>query len=85
MIIYEGDLERSRQGTAVLAKGDVGEDEDEDEDDDEEEEENTSPGPAFSVKSIDFAHTKMVAGEGPGEGVLVGMYTTLGSLGGMIL
>ena len=82
LIIYEGDLERSREGIALLVEGDVGEDEDEDED--EEEEENTKPGPAFLVKLIDFAHTKMVAGEGPDEGVLVGMDTVLKLLDGRI-
>ena len=82
LIIYEGDLERSRQGIALLAERDVGEDEDEDED--EEEEENTKPGPAFLVKLIDFAHTKIVAGEGPDEGVLLGMDTTLKLLDGRI-
>ena len=85
LIIYEGDLERSKQGVALLAEEDVEEvDEDEDEDEVEEEEENTKPGPALLVKLIDFAHTKMVAGEGPDEGVLLGMDTTLKLLDGRI-
>ena len=82
LIMYEADLERSRQGIALLAEGEVGEDEDEDEE--EEEEENTKPGPAFLVKLIDFAHTKMAPGEGPDEEVLVGMDTVLRLLDGRI-
>ena len=82
LIIYEGDLERVKQGIALLEE-DV-EDEDEDEDMEEEDEENTKPGPACLVKLIDFAHTKIIAGEGPDEGVLLGMDTTLKLLDGRI-
>jgi len=82
LIMYESDLERSKQGIALLGEEDMGDDEDEDEE--EEEEENTKPALAFLVKLIDFAHTKMVAGEGPDEGVLVGMDTTLKLLDGRI-
>ena len=85
LIMYEGDLERSKQGIALLGEEGVGEEDDEeDEDEDEDEEENTKPGPAFLVKLIDFAHTKVVAGEGPDEGVLLGMDTTLKLLDGRI-
>jgi 1D-myo-inositol-tetrakisphosphate 5-kinase/inositol-polyphosphate multikinase len=85
LIIYEGDLERVKEGIPLLEEGVEGEDDEEDEDDEEEEEdENTKPGPACLVKLIDFAHTKVVAGEGPDDGVLLGMDTTLKLLDGRI-
>lgn len=89
LIIYESDFERAKQGIALLEEGEVeeGEDNDEDEDEDEdesEEEDNSKPGPSCLVKLIDFAHTKMVPGEGPDEGVLLGMDTTLKLLDGRI-
>ena len=94
LIIYENDLERVKQGIALLEEGveeeeddedeDDEDEDDEDEDDEEEDEENTKPAPACFVKLIDFAHTKMVAGEGPDEGVLLGMDTTLRLLDGRI-
>ena len=84
LIIYENDLERVKQGIALLEEGVEEEEDDEDEDDEEEDEENTKPAPACFVKLIDFAHTKMVAGEGPDEGVLLGMDTTLRLLDGRI-
>lgn len=89
LIIYESDLERAKQGIDLLEDGvgeeEGGEDEDEDEEEDEEEgKENTKPGPPCLVKLIDFAHTKAVVGEGPDEGALLGMDTTLRLLGGRI-
>ena len=36
------------------------------------------------VKLIDFAHTRVAAGEGPDGGALLGMDTTLKLLGGRI-
>ena len=93
LIIYEGDVERTKQGIALLGE-DVGEEEEEEEEEDEdgnedddveeEDEENTKPGPPCLVKLIDFAHTKVVAGGGPDEGVLLGMDTTLKLLDGRI-
>jgi 1D-myo-inositol-tetrakisphosphate 5-kinase/inositol-polyphosphate multikinase len=38
----------------------------------------------FSVRLIDFAHTRLVDGEGPDEGVLMGMRTVLGLVEGRI-
>jgi 1D-myo-inositol-tetrakisphosphate 5-kinase/inositol-polyphosphate multikinase len=64
LIIYEGDPECASRGTAP--RGVVGDDE-----------ENTKAGPPCLVKLIDFAHTKVVEGEGPDEGVLLGMDTML--------
>jgi len=83
LIIYEGDIERAKQGIALLEEGIEEEDED-DEDDEDEDEENIKPGPACLVKLIDFAHTEVAAGEGPDEGVLLGMNTTLTLLDGRI-
>ena len=84
LIVYENDLERVKQGIALLEEGVEEEDDDEDEDAEGEDEENTKPGPACLVKLIDFAHTKLVAGEGPDEGVLLGLDTTLRLLDGRI-
>jgi len=42
----------------------------------------TGPGLPFLVKMIDFAHTRLVPGEGPDEGVLLGCETTLKLLQG---
>jgi 1D-myo-inositol-tetrakisphosphate 5-kinase/inositol-polyphosphate multikinase len=86
LIIYESDLERAKQGVALLEEGveDDDEDEDDEEDAEEEDEENTKPGLPCLVKLIDFAHTTVVAGEGPDEGVLLGMDTTLKLLDGRI-
>lgn len=41
-------------------------------------------GPAYAVKVIDFAHTKLEEGLGPDEGVLFGLKTTIGLLQGRI-
>ena len=86
LIIYEGDLERAKQGIALLEEEGVGEEEeeedDDDDDDEDEDEDDTKPGPPCLVKLIDFAHTKVVPGEGPDEGVLLGMDTTLKLLDG---
>lgn len=84
LIIYEGDLERAKQGIALLDDGDWEEEEEEEEEDVEDDEENTKPGPPCSVKLIDFAHTNVVAGQGADEGVLLGMDTTLKLLDGRI-
>ena len=42
------------------------------------------PGPAFTVKLIDFAHTRLAPGEGPDSGVLLGLDTTLKLVDGRI-
>ena len=57
------------------------EDESGDEEDDDEE---NIPPPAFTVKLIDFAHTRVEAGLGPDEGVLLGIDTVLRLLDGRI-
>ncbi|KAK7677069.1 hypothetical protein QCA50_019967 [Cerrena zonata] len=75
LIIYEADWERVEEGLKYLEE-DGGSDEDE-EDDDDDEEAKQRPGPPYAVKVIDFAHTRIVPGEGPDEGVLKGVDTTL--------
>lgn len=85
LIIYEGDIERAKQGIALLEEDEAGGEEDDEEDAEDEDEEDTKPGPACLVKLIDFAHTKAVAaGEGPDEGVLLGIDTTLKLLDGRV-
>jgi 1D-myo-inositol-tetrakisphosphate 5-kinase/inositol-polyphosphate multikinase len=78
LIIYEGDLERLKAslesmkatpGTDELAWSGVG---------------NGKEGPAFAVKLIDFAHTRLEEGLGPDEGVLLGLDTTISLLEGRI-
>ena len=85
LIIYESDLERAKEGITMLEEGGVDEEDGEDESDEEEEdEEDTKPGLLYLVKLIDFAHTEVVTGEGPDEGALLGMDTTLKLLDGRI-
>ncbi|VDB84510.1 unnamed protein product [Peniophora sp. CBMAI 1063] len=74
-------------------------DEEDDDDEEEEESEGESEGEEgggdgvekpkkvgapFAVKLIDFAHTRLVPGEGPDEGVLLGLDTVLKLLAGRI-
>ncbi|KDQ18561.1 hypothetical protein BOTBODRAFT_103744 [Botryobasidium botryosum FD-172 SS1] len=86
--------------TAKRNDEDEGEEEDEDEDEDEESEDDTGTGditpggttinkpkklgPPFLVKLIDFAHTRHALGEGPDQGVLLGLKTTLDLLDGRL-
>ncbi|KAF9653872.1 SAICAR synthase-like protein [Thelephora ganbajun] len=86
LIIYESDIERVKQGIALLEEEGVEEADydDEDEGSEDEDAENTKPGPPCLVKLIDFAHIGVVDGEGPDEGVLLGMDTTLKLLDGRI-
>ena len=74
LVVYEAEWERVEEGLKFLDEDEDSEDED---DDDDEEEEVKRPGPPYIVKVIDFAHTRIVPGEGPDEGVLKGIDTTL--------
>ena len=67
LVVYEADWERVEEGLKFLDEDEESEDEDDDDDDDEEVK---RPGPPYIVKVIDFAHTRIVPGEGPDEGVL---------------
>jgi len=84
LIIYEADWTRAEQGLTRFSEEDGGEVEDRDIDMNNEHDEDRSrskrPGPPFVVKLIDFAHTRFVPGEGPDNGVLLGMDTVLNLL-----
>ena len=85
LFIYEGDLERAKQGISLLEGEGVWEGDDEDDDDEEDTDGgDAKPGLPCLVKLIDFAHTVVAIGEGPDEGVLLGMDTTLRLLDGRI-
>lgn len=89
LIIYEADWERAVKGLEKFGlddskAGSQVEYEDDSEDDEEEDvdysEDGTTfkrIGPPFVVKLIDFAHTKLVPGQGSDMGVLTGMDTVL--------
>ncbi|KAI4522549.1 SAICAR synthase-like protein [Schizophyllum commune Loenen D] len=89
LIIYEADWERAAEAAARIGTPEeeddeeIDSDEDEDEGKDDESQQN-KPGPAFVVKLIDFAHTRLAPGEGPDAGVLLGLDTTLKLLDGRI-
>jgi 1D-myo-inositol-tetrakisphosphate 5-kinase/inositol-polyphosphate multikinase len=88
LIIYEADWERAAEGIkqylASHSKPKADAEEEEEDEEDESDDEDHAPPPAFTVKMIDFAHTKVEAGIGPDEGVLLGVDTTLKLLGGRI-
>lgn len=91
LIIYEADWERAeaaiKHHLEAPPKKDADEEHDEEDDEDEdsdEEDEETAHPPAFLVKLIDFAHTKVEEGLGPDQGVLLGIDTTLKLLDGRI-
>jgi 1D-myo-inositol-tetrakisphosphate 5-kinase/inositol-polyphosphate multikinase len=100
LIVYEADWEHAAQCVKAMALEEVSdeasaevaeEDENEEEDEEEEEEEEgeneggtKSLGPPFIAKLIDFAHTRMKPGEGPDQGVLLGLDTVLKLLDGRI-
>jgi 1D-myo-inositol-tetrakisphosphate 5-kinase/inositol-polyphosphate multikinase len=85
LIVYEADWTRAEQSLTSSSEeedekgedADMDGDDDEDEDEDEDESNSKRPGPPFVVKLIDFAHTRLAPGEGPDEGVLLGMDTVL--------
>ncbi|KDQ34117.1 hypothetical protein PLEOSDRAFT_1032104 [Pleurotus ostreatus PC15] len=83
LIVYEADEDKAKEGLKLLEEG-AFEDEDDEDDEDESEDEQNKPGPPFVVKLIDFAHTRIVPGEGPDEGVLLGLNTVLRLLDGRI-
>ena len=81
LIIYEADPDRAHEGLEWLEEGGEGDNEEEDEDEDEDKK---RVGLPYLVKLIDFAHTKIVPGIGPDEGVLKGVDTVLSLLDGRI-
>ncbi|KAK0441382.1 SAICAR synthase-like protein [Armillaria borealis] len=80
LIIYEGDLAKAEDGVKWMLEEEEEEEGDEDEDDDEK----PKRGPPYTVKLIDFAHTRFVPGKGPDEGVLKGFDTVLSLLDGRL-
>jgi len=98
LIIYEADWARAEEGIKIYSEEDTemeevgdgvkddgkdveGHDEEDDDDDDDDDDEPKLP---FIVKLIDFAHTNVVPGKGPDEGVLLGMDTILKLLDGRL-
>ena len=80
LIIYEGDRTRAEQSLTSFSEEDEDDEDDEDKEDDNDDEDESNPkrpGPPFVVKLIDFAHTRLAPGEGPDQGVLLGMDTIL--------
>lgn len=82
LIVYEADWTRAEQSLTAFNEEDDEDDEDmdldmEDDSDDEDESNSKRPGPPFVAKLIDFAHTRLAPGEGPDQGVLLGMDTVL--------
>ena len=91
--MYEGDWKEAAEGINTFFKeGDSDEEQEQDEEDEEEEDDDESDGgggkkrprPPYCVKLIDFAHTRFKPGEGPDEGVLLGLSTVLKLLDGRI-
>ncbi|KAJ7777833.1 hypothetical protein DFH07DRAFT_796289 [Mycena maculata] len=78
LILYESDAARAEEGLKWMLEDDE-EDEEEGEDEDSEDDPN-KPGPPCDVRLIDFAHTRFVPGQGPDEGVLLGINTVLALL-----
>jgi len=84
LVIYEANIDKAKAGMEWLneeVEEDSGE---ESESDDDDEKNKDKPHAPYIVKLIDFAHTKLVPGEGPDEGVLKGFDTTLKLLDGRI-
>ena len=83
LIVYEADWARAEDGLQRLWL-DAGDEEGEEDDEEDEDDDDDRPGPPFVVKIIDFAHTRLAPGEGPDEGVLLGLDTVLRLLDGRI-
>lgn len=83
LIVYEADWERCREGIKYYSDG-PDEDEVDDDDEDEDEDESSKRPHPYVVKLIDFAHTRLVPGQGPDEGLLAGVDTVLKLIDGRI-
>ena len=86
LVLYEADWECAREGVKLWLEDDpdAEEQDEDDEDDDEEDEENKKPSPPYTVKLIDFAHTRLAPGAGPDKGVLLGLDNILKLIDGRI-
>ena len=96
LIVYEADWEKAKSGLQSIhavnmsssfishvdgkQPTEVDEEDLESEDEDEDEEEDVP----YIVKLIDFAHTKLVPGDGPDAGVLKGLDTVIGLIVGRL-
>ena len=73
LVVYEAEWEKAKAGLERLTKSVEMVVEDDDEDDEYDDVIRTP----YCVRMIDFAHTRHVPGEGPDEGVLLGLDTTI--------
>ncbi|KAL6308636.1 hypothetical protein BKA93DRAFT_725219 [Sparassis latifolia] len=85
MTVEEVEMEDDSEGEEEEEEGDEDDDDEDDDDDDDDDDSRPKPiGPPYVVKLIDFAHTRIVPGRGPDEGVLLGLETVLNLLDGRI-
>lgn len=77
LFVYEGDVTRAQEGLEWMLKDADADEDDDDEDDEDDDSKPRKPSPPCDVRLIDFAHTRFVPGQGPDEGVLLGMDTVL--------
>ncbi|GBE82832.1 hypothetical protein SCP_0412190 [Sparassis crispa] len=85
MTVEEVEMEDDSEGEEEEEEGDEDDDDEDDDDDDDDDDSRPKPiGPPYVVKLIDFAHTRIVPGRGPDEGVLLGLETVLSLLDGRI-
>ncbi|CAE6454457.1 unnamed protein product [Rhizoctonia solani] len=86
LVVWEGDPKALERAIQALDEGrDVLEESDDDVDDEAEVNENDrKPGPVYLIKLIDFAHTRLVPGQGPDESLMIGMGTAIKLLEGRI-
>jgi 1D-myo-inositol-tetrakisphosphate 5-kinase/inositol-polyphosphate multikinase len=80
LIVYEGDEEIAVKSLEKMKELESKDQDEEDEDEEEDEEEDTTKekiGSAYVAKLIDFAHTRLVSGQGPDEGVVRGLDTLI--------
>lgn len=82
LVVYEADADRAREGLEAWLN--ASDDEEDDDDEEEDDEPTKKPGPPCLVKLIDFAHTRLAPGEGPDQGVLLGVDTVLRLIDGRI-
>ena len=84
LIVYEADWTRAEEGISRLAIVPDEDEEDEETEESDSDSEEAGNGPPYMVKLIDFAHARLAPGEGPDEGVLLGLDTVLRLIDGRI-
>lgn len=85
LIIYEADWDHAAKRLEYVDSESEEESEEEEVIDLGTEDDSPKAGPPFVVKLIDFAHTHLAPGEGPDEGVLLGLDTILRLINDRIL